>query len=218
MDVQIKSCLEGARSAKGLAVIIDIINASSTIVECFEKGAREVIPVDSMQRAIEIKKAGDLICGEMKIVKRVDFYNSPHYVDESVRGKRVIIKTDAGTKGILGAKKAEEVVIGCFLNCSALLSYIKNKKPEKVTLVPMGDYGRRKNIEDEAFAAFFKDLLEKRTGEDFSRIRRSVERGSIRNLFRILFLKAVITESLRLDTSRKVPVLSGNRLIPKTVL
>ena len=45
MKVQIKPLLEGAKSAEGTVVIIDVINASSTMVKCLEMGAKEIVPV-----------------------------------------------------------------------------------------------------------------------------------------------------------------------------
>ncbi len=213
MKVLIKSCLEGAQSAEGLVVIIDVINASSTIVQCFEKGAKEVIPVDSLDKAFEIKKSGDLICGEIKHFRKVDLYNSPHYIDAKVIGKRVIVKTDAGTKGILGAKKADEVIVGCFLNCSSLVNYIKKKNPKLVTLVPMGDYGKRRNVEDETFAGYLRSLLEDKDPGTFQSSRDKITKGSIRNIFRLLILRKQIMASLKLDTSGKIPRLVSGKLV-----
>src|SRR3989338_4510357 len=132
MKVQIKSLLEGAKSAKGIAVIIDVINASSTIVECLQKGAREVVPVGSVEEALDLKKKGYIFCGEMKsFSQKADVYNSPHAVSKiRLKGKKIVVKTDAWTKGILGAKKADEVILGCFLNASAVVKYLKKKKPK----------------------------------------------------------------------------------------
>ncbi|HLD42269.1 MAG TPA: 2-phosphosulfolactate phosphatase [archaeon] len=213
MKVEIKSCLEGAKSAEGIAVIIDVINASSTIVECFEKGAKEVVPVDSLKKALKIKKQGDLICGEVKHFRKVDFYNSPHYVNADVKDKRIIIKTDAGTKGILGAKKAKEVLIGCFLNAPSVCDYLKQKNTEKVALVPMGDYGKRKNVEDETCAIYLKTLLENKKPENFEIAKNKINRGSFRNIFRSIFFRKQIEKSLRLDTSKKVPKFVNGRLV-----
>lgn len=216
MKILIRSLLEGARSAEGLVVIVDVINASSTIVQCFEGGAKEIIPVNSIREAGKIKNAGGgLICGEMKNLRvRPDFYNSPYSASkEDLKNKRIIIKTEAGTKGILGAKKADEIILGCFLNASAVLDYVKEKKPKLITLVPMGDYGKSKNVEDEVFAFYLKNLLEGRENPDFKEIKKKIETGSIRNIFRRILLKKHLDSALRLDISGKVPRLAEGRLV-----
>lgn len=213
MEVKIKSCLEGAKSAEGLVVIIDVINACSTIVECFEKGAREIVPVSSMEEAVKRKGKNGLICGEMKNFRiRPDFFNSPYSASKThLENKSVVIKTEAGTKGVLAAKKAGEIILGSFLNCSAVVKYIKNKNPKTVTLVPMGDYGKRKNVEDEVFAAYLKNLLEGEKLEDFKKIKNKIKKGSLRNIFRSVFLGKHIETSLQLDTSKVVPKLENGK-------
>ena len=215
MKIQIKPLLEGAESAEGIAVIIDVINASSTIVECLQRGAKEVVPVKTMKEAAKIKKAGDFICGEMKNFRiQPDFYNSPYSASkEKLIGRRVIIKTEAGTKGILGAKKAEEVIIGCFLNCSAIVRYLEKKKPNIVSIVPMGDYGKTKNIEDEAFATYLKNKLDGKYVDDFKEIRSKIKTGSTRNLFRSTFLRRQMNSCMRMDTSDIVPKFVGNKVM-----
>ncbi len=218
MKVLIRSLLEGAKSAEGIAIIIDVVNASSTIVQCFEEGAKEVVPVKSMNEAIGIKKnTGSLICGEMKNLRvRPDFYNSPYSaLQKNLKNKKIVIKTEAGTKGILEAKKAKEVILGCFLNCSAVVRYVKTQNPNTrtVTLAPMGDYGTRKNVEDEVFAVYLKTLLENRKTRGFEEIKSEIKRGSTRNIFRSIFLGKHIDSSLKLDTSQKVPRLVNRRLL-----
>ncbi len=216
MKILIKPLLEGAKSAEGLVVIIDVINACSTIVECFEEGAREVIPVKSMEEALKLKrKNGGLICGEMKNIRiKPDFYNSPYHSSRTdLKNKRVIIKTEAGTKGILAAKKAKEIILGCFLNATAVAKYIKKKNPKIVTLVPMGDYGKTKNIEDQIFAEYLKNLLGGMKNKDFEKIKWRIKYGSLRNIFRSVFLIKHIESVLKLDTSRKVPKFVNGKLI-----
>jgi len=215
MKVQIKSLLEGAKSAKGIAVIIDVINASSTIVECLQKGAREVVPVGSVEEALDLKKKGYIFCGEMKsFSQKADVYNSPHAVSKiRLKGKKIVVKTDAGTKGILGAKKADEVILGCFLNASAVVKYLKKKKPKVVTLVPMGDYGKSKNVEDEAFAFYLKNLLEGKKPVSFKSLRKHIKRGSLRNFFRSIFMRKHLHSSLRVDTSEIVPKLVKGKVV-----
>lgn len=60
---------------------------------------------------------------------------------------------------ISGAKKADEIITGSFVNISAAAEYIKTKDPEIVTLVAMGNNGITEAEEDLLYADTLKKLL-----------------------------------------------------------
>lgn len=45
MKIEIKSCLDGAKEAEGIVVIIDVFRASNTIIACIGQGVESIIPV-----------------------------------------------------------------------------------------------------------------------------------------------------------------------------
>ncbi len=214
MKISIKSCLKGAQEARGLAVIIDVISASSTIVNLFEAGAKEIVPVNSMENAWKLKKKTPsyLVCGESRYTfSGLDLVNSP-VISKPIRGKTVIIKTDGGTKGLLAATKVDKVIVGCFLNSRAIIDYIKKLKPTEVSLVPVGYKGREKAIEDELFAEYIKDILEGKK-PDFKEIRKKILTRSWRNIFRYIFWPTKTKATLELNTSKIVPEMVNGRLV-----
>ncbi|HKS16955.1 MAG TPA: 2-phosphosulfolactate phosphatase, partial [Planctomycetota bacterium] len=48
--------LEGARSARGVAVVIDVIRAFTTAARAFAFGARDLVLVDSADAAFALKR------------------------------------------------------------------------------------------------------------------------------------------------------------------
>ncbi len=212
MKISIKSCLSGAQKARGLVVVIDVISASSTTVNLFEAGVKSVIPVSSLEKAKEMKKkTGSLICSETRYkFSGIDLVNSP-IISTNVRGKTVLMKTDAGTRGILEAKKATQIVVGCFLNCEAIVNYIKKSKPKQVTLVPMGSGGKKPAIEDELCALYIKNLLEGKK-INFESVRGKIIRSDLKNILRYLTNCKKLMASLSLNTSKIVPLLVDGRV------
>ena len=81
MEIAILQLLEGARQARGAAVIIDVFRAYS--VECygFAQGLRRIYPVGDLEEARRLKAARPeyLLCGEREGRKQpgCDFGNSP---------------------------------------------------------------------------------------------------------------------------------------------
>jgi len=56
MQIQIKSCLDGAKEAEGTAVIIDVFRASNTIIVMLGQGVKDIIVVEDLDKAYQLKK------------------------------------------------------------------------------------------------------------------------------------------------------------------
>ncbi|MDH7603490.1 MAG: 2-phosphosulfolactate phosphatase [Melioribacter sp.] len=115
------------------AVMIDVLRASSVITTALSNGAREVIPVSTLDFAMKISsdafKSQTLLCGERntKMVEGFNLGNSPlEYKPEIVAGKSIILYTTNGSKSIVKAKFCENLFIGCFLNLPALAKHLIN--------------------------------------------------------------------------------------------
>ncbi|MGB9813799.1 MAG: 2-phosphosulfolactate phosphatase [Thermovenabulum sp.] len=109
-----------------IAIIIDVLRATSTITTALNNGAKMVIPAISVEEAFYTAKKlkGDVVLGgERNMVKipGFNFGNSPlEYKKEFIAGKTVILTTSNGTKAIKASQSAEHILIGCFLNASAV--------------------------------------------------------------------------------------------------
>ena len=157
MEIGINHLIEGAKQADGLAVVIDVFRAFSLECWLYAMGAKEIRPVGGIGEALawREKDPGCVLIGERggRKLDGFDFGNSPSTVDpEAIRGKRIIHTTSAGTQGVTGAVHAEEILTGSFLNAKAVAAYIRQRNPEKVTLVGMGKAGLEPAEEDELCA------------------------------------------------------------------
>lgn len=171
MKIKHLQLIEGAKQAEGLTVIIDVFRAFSLECYLYDMGVKEIRPIGSIEDAFALseKIPNSILVGERKGKKceGFDYGNSPSAVDrEHVGGKTVIHTTSAGTQGIVNAQNAEEIITGSLVNAKAIVSYIKSKNPETVSIVSMGTRGIRTNPEDELCAEYLISLLEDREMPD----------------------------------------------------
>jgi 2-phosphosulfolactate phosphatase len=105
---------------------------------------------------------GYVLMGERKgkMLPGFDYGNSPADIQAvDFSGKTVIQTTSAGTQGFANARDADELISGSFVNAEAIISYIKNKAPEKVSLVCMGTWAVAPNAEDTLCAEYIAGRL-----------------------------------------------------------
>ena len=133
--------------AGGTAVVIDVLRASTTIVHALHAGAREVIPceeVDEAQAVAAELPADDVILGGERngiLIEGFDLGNSPDdYTPDRVGGRTVVFTTTNGTRAIKCATEAQRVLIGGFVNASAILQELLHA--EQVHLICAATDGR----------------------------------------------------------------------------
>lgn len=165
MNVKILHMIEGAKQAKGIAVIIDVFRAFSVEAYFLHRGAEKIIPVGDADLAYKLKEQNPdmLLVGERhgKILPGFDCGNSPsQLVTLDAVGKTVIHTTSAGTQGIANAKNADEI-LGCsLLTAKATAEYIKKSGATDVSLVCMGLEALSQTEEDNLCAYYIKSILE----------------------------------------------------------
>jgi len=148
----------------GTAVIIDILRASSTMTTALQNGANRVIPCGSTDDAFARRDAATpgavVLGGERGGVKipGFDFGNSPaEYTALSVAGRTVAFTTTNGTKALLAAASASEILVGAFLNRRAIVNRL-NRAHEATHLICAGTDGSITG-EDVLFAGAVVDGL-----------------------------------------------------------
>ncbi len=143
MKVEILEFINGSRSAKGVAVIIDVFRAFSVACYVYDAGAARIIATSEVSQAFQLKKhyKNSVLVGERdeKKIEGFDFGNSPtEIIKADLSGKTVIHTTTAGTQGLINAVNADAILTGSFVNAAAVVKYIKSVDPEYVSLVAMG--------------------------------------------------------------------------------
>jgi 2-phosphosulfolactate phosphatase len=149
-------------------VVIDVLRASTTITTALHNGAREVIPVTTVERAVKISGNlfGDYVLrgGERngKMIEGFNLGNSPFdYSVEKIRGKAIIFSSTNGSLAIEKARFARHVVVAGFVNISLVVKFLKELNQDFIVLCA-GNNGMF-SIEDSVCAGM---LLQKLTAED----------------------------------------------------
>ena len=113
---------------KSIVVVVDVLRATSAICTALELGVESIMPVSTIEDALDYKENSNyVIAAERngKIVRGFDLGNSPtEYSNYSLEGKKMVLTTTNGTKAINIAKQDHLVVTGSFLNIKALTSFL----------------------------------------------------------------------------------------------
>jgi len=164
MVVNVAECLEGARRAVGLVVVIDVFRAFSVACYAVDNGVADYYAVDNVALAREMAaENGGVLIGERDciMIEGFDYGNSPTEIEHvDFSGKTIVHTTSAGTKGLVASLKADEVITGSFVNAGAVVEYIRGRNPEVVTIVAMGTGGTMRAQEDMMCAMYIKNELE----------------------------------------------------------
>ena len=112
-------------TAGGVAVVIDVLRASTTMITALAHGAARVVPVadldEARRRAASLGESA-VLGGERGGVRIPGFAlgNSPlEYSADRVAGRTVVITTTNGTAAIEASRAAREIVIGAVVNRAA---------------------------------------------------------------------------------------------------
>lgn len=132
----------------GIAVILDILRASTTIVHALAHGAAAVIPtldVDEALAAARSLPTGTALTGGERdglLIPGFDLDNNPFaYAPEVVSSKTVVFTTSNGTRALLRARAADRVLIGSFVNLQAVVRVL-SEDSRPVHLVCAGTMGQ----------------------------------------------------------------------------
>ncbi len=162
-DIECVDFVAGAREARGLVVVIDVFRAFSLAAHAMARGAARIWPVADIDTALELKRhhPNAILLGERfaKPLPGFDGGNSPTDLERvDVVGRTLIHTTHAGTQGLMAASLADEVITGALVNAGAIVQYIRQRSPQRVTLVRMGQHATERCEEDDACA----DLIARR--------------------------------------------------------
>jgi len=147
---------------KSIVVVVDVLRATSSMCIAFEKGVEKLIPVSTVEEALEYRNGGRdyILVAERngKAVKSFDFGNSPQvYLDMDVKGRTVVMTTTNGTKSINIAKKDHDVVVGSFLNLDAIAKWLI--KQDRDVIIFCAGWKDKFNLEDTLFAGALVEQL-----------------------------------------------------------
>jgi 2-phosphosulfolactate phosphatase len=112
-------------------VVIDVLRASTTVIMALHNGAKEIIPVNSIDSVVKISSSlfGDvtLRAGERngKMIEGFNLGNSPpEYTQDVVKGKSIILLTTNGSSAMVKGRYAKNLVVAAFANISTVVSFL----------------------------------------------------------------------------------------------
>jgi 2-phosphosulfolactate phosphatase len=215
---------------EAIVVVTDVLRASSAICTAFMNGVERILPVRTLEEAKEWKEKGYKVAAERDgIVKDfADFGNSPYnFTPERVKSQHIVYSTTNGTQAIQLASSGHKVLIGAFLNLTALCDFAVDTSRD--VLILCAGWKNKFNIEDTLFAGALTELLlasrefettcdSANASLDLWMLAKSdtlayIEKTAQRNRLKKNGLDDVIEYCLTCDLTRIIPVLKNDYLI-----
>ncbi|RSK24294.1 2-phosphosulfolactate phosphatase [Hymenobacter metallilatus] len=122
-----------------VAVVVDVLRATSSIVTALAQGVTHLIPFSELEACRAQATAGYLTAAERdgRQAEGVDLGNSPFgYLDGvvPVRDRAVAITTTNGTRALHLSAAADEIVVGAFLNLGAVADHLRQLQKDVVVV------------------------------------------------------------------------------------
>lgn len=133
-------------------VVFDVLRATSSIITALAHGVETVTPVATIEEALREKQNNPelLLAGErdgFRITSRLtgsidfDLGNSPReYTNPALRGKSLAMTTTNGTRALKACLGAREIIVGSFLNLSAVEEHLRRQQVTDLLLICSGTY------------------------------------------------------------------------------
>ncbi len=179
-----KEEIDTVRLPGKIAIVLDVLFATSTIATALAHGARAVTPTldEAAARALAARHPPDsvVLAGEL-YAETLPGFAPPMpqaLLAHGISGKHVIYSTTNGTVALMSMTGAEEVYAAALVNGSAVIERVLDAHPDRTILIicagSMGNF----NFEDFYGAGYLVDLLARRLGEraDFSDAARAARR------------------------------------------
>jgi 2-phosphosulfolactate phosphatase len=122
-------------------VVIDVLRASSTIITALTNGAKEIVPVGTVEFAVKVSGGifgGQTLLGGERNTKKIEGFalgNSPsEYTTEIVNGKAIVFFSTNGSRAIVKAKYSTNLFVCSFNNLKTLAKHLRKLNEDVVIL------------------------------------------------------------------------------------
>ena len=215
-----------------VVVLVDVLRATTTICTAVGNGVEAIIPVATHEEARQLKSEGYLVASEKDGVQVdfADFGNSAFsFTRDAIGGKTLVYCTTNGTRALgIASSRASSVVIGAFINISAVTGWLVRQQKNVVILC--SGWKNKFCLEDTLFAgALTQRLLQKgpfRAECDSAEAAMDlwsaaeddvlgyIEKAAQRHRLKKLGLDDVIPYSFEEDVVQVVPAFDGKVITP----
>lgn len=235
MKVQVISNASDAHHAQFIgkvAIVIDVIRTSTTIITALQAGAKCVIPVETIMEAKAMKRGDERLGGERfcKPISGFDLGNSPQqYRTEELKDTTIILTTTNGTNAIHRCTRAVELYIAGLVNASACIN-TATQSGKDIVILCAGSHDQFV-IEDGYCAGYMIARLQEQLPsqqlelDDFAQAMLALYKHSEHNISELvrgclsgkrlqeIGLNEDVAECLEVDTIPVVPRFHNNRLV-----
>ena len=166
-----KEELDSVRMPGKVAVVLDILFATTTMVTALAHGAVQVVPVPDEAAARAYGKGLDgnsfVLAGELYAETLPGFaHPAPlSLLEHGVEGKTVVYSTTNGTVALGLCSGASSVYCGALLNAGAIVERVLERHPRETLLIVGAGSGNNFNFEDFYGAGCFVERLAERLGD-----------------------------------------------------
>jgi 2-phosphosulfolactate phosphatase len=171
-----------------IAVVFDVLRATSTMITGLEHGVERFVPVETVEaaRALKNQDPSLLLAGERGglPLEGFDLGNSPAEFKE-IRGKGVVLTTTNGTVALHRVRRAKRVYVGALLNLDSLAQVLDSEGATGVLIVCSGT-GENFALEDAIAAGGLVDGLSHNSLSDAAVLVKSLYREASSDLLSYL--------------------------------
>jgi 2-phosphosulfolactate phosphatase len=218
-----------------VAVVLDVLFATSTMITALADGATEVIPTlnedHARERAQALQVGSYVLSGEL-FAETIAGFAPPTPMAlraHELRGKTVVYATTNGTVALNDSASAAHVYAGALLNARAVVEHTARHHRDRTILIVCSGSMGNPNLEDMYGAGYFVDLLSEELGEggDFSdaawaaralyrseRAESLLLRSRVGQMMQVRGLTEEVKFAARLSVMDVVPKLIDGRLMP----
>ena len=151
--------VEGARQARGIAVVIDVLRSFTVSAYALAGGAREcrLVTTTDEARALAASAPGAVICAEEDglPVQGIAISNSPTQIREiDLNGRVLVQRSSAGTPVAASVRAGVDIFAASLVVARATVLACLSMRPATLTLIASADYP-----EDHACAQYVEALV-----------------------------------------------------------
>ena len=163
--------LTGVDLREHVAVVVDVLRATSVIAQALASGARVIYPAGTTEEAVRLGQNLDrselILCGERGglRIEGFDLGNSPlEFTPDAIGDRTLVMTTTNGTPALIAASTAKRTLAASFLNLGAVAKALTTA--ESIAIVCAGRE-RRFALEDTVCAGMLVErVMKARAGED----------------------------------------------------
>ena len=160
--------LDHERLEGKVAIVLDVLFATTTIIHALYSGAKEVIPVlneECARSAAKTYQEGSaVLAGELYGDTLPGFFHPVplRLAEEDLTNKALVYSTTNGTVALRQSLGADQVFVGAMINAESVVNHVLSNHSDKTILIVCSGSMGSPNLEDTCGAGYFVDLLKAR--------------------------------------------------------